>query len=182
MPFIHPPYIHSIKFIFLNVSTMHKHSRNEDDINQFSSVAQWCPTLCNTMNCSMWGFPVLHYLHEFAQTYVHWVTDAIWPSHPLSPPSSLSLNLSQHQGLFQRVSSSHLFFSSVQFCRSVVSDSLQVLISLSMLFQLCYWDCKKVSVPQIGEEEQWQSYLEKLLRRQWIISTMANMFLKSYSV
>ena len=59
------------------------------------------------MNCSTPGFPVLHCLLEFTQTHVHWVSDAIQPSHPLSPPSPPALNLSQHQGLFQRVSSSH---------------------------------------------------------------------------
>ena len=53
------------------------------------------------------GFPVLHHLPDFAQTHVHWVSDAIQPSHPLSPPSPLALNLSQHQGLFQGVSSLH---------------------------------------------------------------------------
>ena len=53
------------------------------------------------MNCSMPGFPVLLYLPEFAQIHCHWVSDAIQPSHPLSPPSSLALNLSQHQGLSQ---------------------------------------------------------------------------------
>ena len=53
------------------------------------------------------GFPVLHHLPEFAQTHVHWVSDAIQPFCPLSPPSPLALNLSQHQGLFQWVSSSH---------------------------------------------------------------------------
>ena len=52
------------------------------------------------------GFPVLHYLLESAQTHVHCVSDATQPSHPLSPPS-LALNLSQHQGLFLRVSSLH---------------------------------------------------------------------------
>ena len=59
------------------------------------------------MDCSTPGFPVLHYLLEFAQTHVHWVTDAIQPSHPLLPPSPPALHLSQHQGLFQWVSSSH---------------------------------------------------------------------------
>ena len=51
--------------------------------------------------------PVLHCLPELAQIHVHWVGDAIQPSHPLSPPSPSALNLSQHQGLFQRVGSSH---------------------------------------------------------------------------
>ena len=58
-------------------------------------------------NCSMPGFSVLHYLLEFTQTHVHWIGDAIQPSHPLSSPSLLVLSLSQHQGLFQWVSSSH---------------------------------------------------------------------------
>ena len=61
---------------------------------------------CNPMDYRTTCFPVLHYLLEFAQTHVHWVRDAIQPSHPLSLPSP-ALNLSQHQGLFQWVSSSH---------------------------------------------------------------------------
>ena len=71
------------------------------------SGAKSCPTFCNTMDCSLPGFPILHHLLEFTETHVHWVSDAIQPSHPLSPPSRLTLNLSQHQDLFQRVSSSH---------------------------------------------------------------------------
>ena len=77
------------------------------ELIQFSSVALLCLTLCNTMKCSMTGFPVLHYLPEFAQIHVHWVSDAIQPSHLLQPPSSLAFNLSQHQDLFQSVSSSY---------------------------------------------------------------------------
>ena len=73
----------------------------------FSSVAQSCPTLCDPMNCSMPGLPVHHQLPESSQTHVHWVGDAIQPSHPLSSPSPSSHNLSQHQGLFNWVSSSH---------------------------------------------------------------------------
>ena len=72
------------------------------------SVAQLCPTLYNPMDCSMLGSLVLHYLLEFAQTHVHWVSDAIQPSHPLLLPFPPTLNLSQHQGLFKWVSSSHL--------------------------------------------------------------------------
>ena len=70
-------------------------------------VAKSCLTLCNHINCRMWGFPVLHYLPEFAQTHVHSVDDTIQPSHPLSSPSPPAFNLSQHQGLFQWVISLH---------------------------------------------------------------------------
>ena len=73
----------------------------------FSSVAQSCPSLCDPMDCSMPGIPVHHQLPEFTQTHVHRVGDAIQPSHPLSSPSPPAFNLSQHQGLFQWVSSSH---------------------------------------------------------------------------
>ena len=65
----------------------------------FSSVHQSCPTLCDPMNCSTPGLPVHHHLPEFTQTHVHWVSDAIQPSHPLSSPSPPAFNLSQHQGL-----------------------------------------------------------------------------------
>ena len=64
---------------------------------QFSSVAQSCPTLCDPMNRSMPDLPVHHQLPEFTQTHVHWVSDAIQPSHPLSSPSPPAPNLSQHQ-------------------------------------------------------------------------------------
>ena len=74
---------------------------------QFSSVAQSCPTLCDPMNHSTPGLPVHHQLPEFTQTHVHWVTDAIQPSHPLSSPSPPAPNPSQHQGLFQWVNFSH---------------------------------------------------------------------------
>ena len=72
-----------------------------------SSVAQLCLTLCHPMDCSMPGLPVHHQLLELAQTHVHWVGEAIQPSHPLSSPSLPDFNLCQHQGLSQRVSSSH---------------------------------------------------------------------------
>ena len=74
---------------------------------EFSSVAQSCPTPCNPMNHSMPGLPIYHQLPEIIQTHAHWVSEAIQPSHPLSSPSPPALSLSQHQGLFQWVSSSH---------------------------------------------------------------------------
>ena len=74
---------------------------------QFSSVAQSCPTLCDPMDCSTPSLPVYQQLSEITQTHVHWVSDAIQPSHPLSSPSPPAFNLSQQQGLFKWVSSSH---------------------------------------------------------------------------
>ena len=71
------------------------------------SVTKLCPTLSNPMDCSTPGFTVLQYLLEFSQSHVHWVDDAIQPSHSLSPASLPALNLSQHQDLFHWVGSSH---------------------------------------------------------------------------
>ena len=72
---------------------------------QFSSVAQLCSTLCDPIDCSTPGFPVLHPLLELAQIHIHWVGYAIQPSHSLLSTSLPTFNLSQHQGLFQGISS-----------------------------------------------------------------------------
>ena len=74
---------------------------------QFSPVVQSCPTLCDPMNQSTPGLPVHHQLPEITQTHVHWVSDAIQPSHSLSSPSPPAPNPSQHQSLFQWVNSLH---------------------------------------------------------------------------
>ena len=71
------------------------------------SVIQSCPAPCDPTECSMPSFPVLHHLLKFAKTHVHWVSDAIQPSHPLLSPSPPALNLAHHQGHFQWVSSLH---------------------------------------------------------------------------
>ena len=82
---------------------------------QFSSVVQSCPTLCDPMDSSTPGFPVHHHLPESTQTHVHWVGDAIKPSHPLSSPSPPAFNLSQNQGPFNWVSSSHQVANVLEF-------------------------------------------------------------------
>ena len=91
-----------------------KHSTQTPETNttlyinyQFSSVTQSFPILCNPMACSIPGIPVHHQLLEVAQTHVLWVSDSILPSHLLSSPSPPAFNHSQHEGLFQWVSSSH---------------------------------------------------------------------------
>ena len=72
-------------------------------INDCCSVTQLCPTFCDTIDWSTPGYPVLHYLLEYAQIHVHWISDAIQPSNLLLSPSPLAFNLSQHQGLFHWV-------------------------------------------------------------------------------
>ena len=83
-----------------------KQSSSSFIVNQFSSVAQSCLTLCDRMDCSSPGFPICHQLLELAQTHVHQIGDAIQPSHLMSPFPP-AVNLSQPQGVSQWVSSSH---------------------------------------------------------------------------
>ena len=82
---------------------------------QFSSVAQSCPTLCDPMDCSTPGFPVHHQLMEPTQTHVRCVGDAIQPAHPLLSPSPPAFNLSQHQSIFNWVSSLHQVVKVLEF-------------------------------------------------------------------
>ena len=81
----------------------------------FSSFTQLCPTLCNAMTHSTPGLLVHHQLPDSTQTHVHRVSDAIQPSHPPSSPSPPVPNLSQHQGLFQWVNSSHEVAKGLEF-------------------------------------------------------------------
>ena len=83
----------------------------------FSAVLFSClvVTLCDPRDCSMPGLPVHHQLPEFTQTHVHWVSDAIQPSHLLSSPYSPAFNLSHHQGLFKWVSSLHQMVKVLEF-------------------------------------------------------------------
>ena len=95
--------VHSWKFTnFLALNRGLTYSKKS-----FRSVTQSCLTLCNPMDCSTPGHTVHHQLPELAQTHDHWVGDAIQKSHPLLSPYPSALNLSQHQGLFKWVSSSH---------------------------------------------------------------------------
>ena len=87
----------------------------------YCSVAQSCPTLFNPMDCNTPCLPVHYQLLELAQTHVHWIGDAIQPSHPLSPPCAPALNLSQHQGLFPV---SRLFASGGQSIEASASASV----------------------------------------------------------
>ena len=123
---------------------------------RFSSVAQSCPTLCDPMNRSMPGLPVYHQLPESTQTHVHWVAGAIQPSHLLSSPSSPALSLSQHQGLFQWVSSLHQVAKILEFqfqlkYSELISfriDWLDLLAVRGTLKSLLQHHSAKTSIPQ----------------------------------
>ena len=122
---------------------------------QFSSVAQSCATLCNSMNCSTPGLPVHHHLLAFTQTHAHWVSDTIQPSHPLSSPSPAP-NPSQHQSLPKLMSmesvmpSNHLIL-----CRPLLLLSL-IFPSIRVFFQ---WVSSAHQVANVLEFQlQHQSY------------------------
>ena len=92
------------------------------------SVTQLCPTLCDPVDYSTPGFPVLQYLPELAQTHVHWDSDAIQPTHPLPSPSPPGFNLPQHQDLFKWVSSSHQVAKVLEFLITIfVEGSFHIL-------------------------------------------------------
>ena len=123
---------------------------------QFSSVSQSCPALCDPMDCSTPGLPVHHQLPE-SQTHVHWVGDAIQPSHPLSSPSPPALNLSQHQSLFQWVSSSHQVVKILEF--QLQQQSFQWIPRTDVLY-LDWLDLLAViNTPILTELNYWFKYL-----------------------
>ena len=87
------------------------------------SVIQLCPTLCNPVDCSMPGLPVLHYLPKLAQNHVHWIGGAIQPSHPLSSLSPPAFSHSQHQ-VFSNELALHMRGPEYwHFCISISSSS-----------------------------------------------------------
>ena len=103
---------------------VHTNNRIHTGFKRVSSVTRSCPTLWDPMNRSTPGLPVHHQLPEFNQTHVHRVGDAIQPSHPLSSPSPPAPNPSQHQGLFQWVSSLHEVakYSHIERCEDCISQ------------------------------------------------------------
>ena len=103
-------------------------------VHFLSSVTQSWPTLCDPRDCSMLGLPVHHKLPELNQTHVHRVSDVIQTSHPLSSPSPPAPCLSQHQGLFQWVSSLHQVAKilELQFSASIISMNIQDWFPLGM--------------------------------------------------
>ena len=126
--------IHTMKYCSaINKNEIMPYAATWMYLSQFSSVTQSCPTLCNPINHSTLGLTIHHQLQESTQTHVHRVIDAIQPCHTLSSPSPPAFNLSQHQGLFQRVSSSHQVAKVLSFSFSISpSNEYSGLISFRM--------------------------------------------------
>ena len=129
---------------------------------QFSSVSQMCPTLCDPMDCSMPGFPVHHQLPEFTQTHVHWAGDAIQPSHPLSSPSPPAVNPSQHQGLFQWLSSLHWVAEVLEL--QLQHQSFQWIFRTDFLLDWLVWSCS----PRDFQESSPTPQLYAWMLRLWV--------------
>ena len=100
-------------------------------------IAKSCPALCHPMDCSVPSSSVLYYLLEFAQIHIHRVGDAIWACHPLPPPSLFVFNLSQHQGLFQWVSSSHQVAKELEF--QLQHQSFQWIFRTDFIYDWLVW-------------------------------------------
>ena len=114
---------------FLKQDILHGERMEGLSASQFSSLTQSHPTLCNPMDWRKPGFPVHHQLLELAQTHVHRLSDAIQQSHLLSSFSPPAFNLSQHQGLFQGVSSLHQVAKVLEFQLQHPSNEYSGLIS-----------------------------------------------------
>ena len=121
---------------------------------QFSSVAQSCLTLSDPMDCSMLGFPVHHHLPELAQTHVHQVRDAIQSSHPLLSPCP-AFNLSQHQGLSPRVSSSHQMAKVLELQRQ--HQSIQWIFRTHFHYDWLVWSCSPRDSQESSSTPQFKS-------------------------
>ena len=110
----------------------HKHSTMKGEPCWVVIVqSQSCPTLCDPMDCRMQGFPVHHQLLEPPQTHVHWVSDAIQPSHSLPSLSPPTFNHFQHQGLFKWISSLHQVAKVLEF--QLQHQSFQLIFSFDLL-------------------------------------------------
>ena len=103
-------------------------------------------TLCDPKDCSTPGIHVHHQLPEFTQTHVHWVSDVIQPFHPLSSPSPPDFNLSQHQGLFKCVSSSHQVAKILEFQLQHQSFQWTSILHIHIHMHICINDSIQLAI------------------------------------
>ena len=122
---------------WIRLETHHPLSQLRKHLDKFRFVA----TLCNPMNCSIPGFPVLHCLPESAQTHVHWVGDAIQPSHPLLSPSPPTFNLSQH-----------FFSSELAFCIRCLSIGASASVQMKKWLLLLAFKPHFMYWPKFGKD------------------------------
>ena len=123
------------------------------------------------MDCSMPGFPVLHYLPEFAQTQVHWVDDAIQPSRPLSSSSPSALNVSQHQGLFQWVISTHQVAKVLELQHQFFQWLFRVDILYAHINYLCAYTHTQINSKCVKKLLFWKSMLKLLTQIKCFVFT-----------
>ena len=135
-----------------------------------SKDTQLCPALCSLTTCSTSGFPVHHQLPELAQTYVHQVSDATQPFHPLSFPSPPAFNLSQHQGLFQWVTKPGTLVSTVCLCRGC---------PLLMHRKVLEWTSCTLGNQHPEAEKSWNFDLVGVLVARWDCLTQSVQFSRS---
>ena len=128
-------------------------TKRNGHFSQFSSVG--CIWLCDPMDCSTPGFPAHYQLLELAQTHVHWVSDAIQPSHSLLSPSPPTFNLSQHQGLFKWVSSSHQVTKVLEF--QLQHQSFQWIFRTDFLQDGLVWSCSSRDSRESSPTPQFKS-------------------------
>ena len=119
----------------------------------------WLFGLCDCMNYSTLGLPVHHQLPKSTQTHVHWVCHVIQPSHPLSSPSPPTLNLSQHQGLFKWVSSSHQVAKVLEF--QLQHQSFQWTSRADLLYDGLVGVGSREELSQVQGKEQCCALLEQ---------------------
>ena len=131
---------------------------------QFRSVTQSCLTLCDPMDCSKPGFLHHHQLQEPTQTHIHCISDAIQPSHPLSSPSLPTFSLSQHQGLFQWVSSSRQIAKVLEF--QLQHQSFQWIFRTDFLYGRQFWyPCSPRDSQESSPTPQFKSMSSSVLNR-----------------
>ena len=130
------------------------------------------------MLCSILVFPVHHNLPEFAQTHVHWVSDAIQPFHSLSLPSPLALSLSQHQGLFQWFHSSHQVAEVLEL--QLQHQSFQWIFRVDFLLDLLFWSsCCPTDSQESSAASQFESINSSVLRLLYVKLSHSYLTLRS---
>ena len=144
---------HSISGTYLLLSPHGPWLSNQSKIKLYVVVVQSVLTLYSLVDCSKPGFPVLHHLAELAQTHVHWISDAVQPSCPLSSPSPPVFSLSQHQSLFSWVCSSYQVAKVLEL--QLQHQSFQWIFQVDFLWYQLVWSLYSPRDPQESSPTPW---------------------------